>query len=296
MENTKINNTYSIIIQCYNGEEELQNLLKTIPDQERIEILIIDDHSSSPISISKYHNKASCKVLRNEKNSGYGYNRHRGILNASNSYLIFMDSNNIFLSDSFDLYDQYIVESDAVISAAIEMSNGRNQDKINCLNGSCFSKELFYIPEIESISKCSYFEDTILCAYLISNAKKCIFRNGIWSEPGDRHRSSKKLKHPWTYDYLEYLMMSYMFQPYMNKEMKQEAIHKILDNPIYTKYNFEENYYLKIYYMSLFDPAISINKQLYYMLLKNFFYNICQGEHYRILSTIDEYLKCVLQL
>lgn len=292
--NTTIN--YSIIIQCYNGEEELQNLLKTIPDEERIEILIIDDYSSSPISVSKYHTRTSCKVFRNEKNSGYGYNRFKGILNASNNYLIFMDSNNLFLPDAFTLYDNFVLESDAIISAAIEMSNGRNEIGINCLNGSCFSKKLFNISDITSISKCNYFEDTILCSYLISKAKNQIFRNGLWSEPGDRTRSMKKFKNPWTYDYLEYLMMSYMFQPYMNQDMKNEAIQKILHNDIYTKYPYIENKYLKVYYMSLFDSAIMIDKQLYYILLSNFFSNICQGEHPRILTTIDEYLKCVLQL
>ena len=40
---------YSIIIQCYNGEEELHQLLNTIPDREDIEIIIIDDNSFSPI-------------------------------------------------------------------------------------------------------------------------------------------------------------------------------------------------------------------------------------------------------
>ena len=284
---------YSIIIQCYNGEEELHQLLNTIPDREDIEIIIIDDNSFSPIQIQKIYLKTQCLLFRNNKNSGYGYNRQKGLYLASGKYIIFMDSNHLFFSDAFDLYDKYSQEHDLIISSAIEMSNGRNQDEINCLHGACCKRSLFNLKETSEIHKCSYFEDTILCSYLISKSRNLIFQNGFWSEPGDRARSTKSFVHEYTYDYLEFLMMSFMYKPYMRQDMRNEATYKILHNSL-NRYPFAENEYLITYYKTLFDKNIYIDKQLYYYCLKNFFFNILQGEKERILNTVDEYLKCVL--
>lgn len=283
-----MNKTYSIVIQCYNDQEYLNKLLLSIPDFFNIQIIIIDDYSLIPIICTRLFKQAQMEIHRNIQNYGYGYNRSMGILYSKNDYIIFIDCDDIFLSNSFEYYDN--LEYDLLISAPKE-ANIPTQAKVNCLNGACIKRSIITNNNIDSLKKCSYFEDVILLATIISHAKNVIWHNGIWSDPKDRSRSFKQLRHEYTYDFLDYCMMVYMLKPYMNNEIQQEAKQKIITAPMLKSYNFPELNYLKIYYRSLFDSYISIDRKLYYLLLSNFFKVKCGDELPRLQLTLDEYLK-----
>ncbi|MHA1272218.1 MAG: glycosyltransferase family 2 protein [Promethearchaeota archaeon] len=84
----------SIILPVYNEENTVRKVLETIPTDESIEILVIDDHSTDnslqEIKKAKVSNKL--KILRHDKNMGYGAAILTGIKEARGDVLLMMDS------------------------------------------------------------------------------------------------------------------------------------------------------------------------------------------------------------
>ena len=100
-ENIKI----SIIIPVYNVEPYLRECLDSVINQtlKEIEIICIDDCSTdnSYQILEEYAKKDSrIIVLKNEKNSGQGPSRNRGIKISNGEYIFFMDSDD-YISPNF---------------------------------------------------------------------------------------------------------------------------------------------------------------------------------------------------
>ncbi|MHA1724747.1 MAG: glycosyltransferase family 2 protein [Promethearchaeota archaeon] len=84
----------SIILPVYNEENTVRKVLETIPNDESIEILVIDDHSTdnSLQEIMKAKVANELKILRHKKNMGYGAAILTGIKEARGDVLLMMDS------------------------------------------------------------------------------------------------------------------------------------------------------------------------------------------------------------
>lgn len=99
----------SIIIPHYNNPQLLKRLLYTIPDDPRIEVIIVDDCSSKHIeefNILK-NSYPDLKWFSTETNGGGGKARNIGIKNASGKYLLFADCDDFFTPFIYELVDKF---------------------------------------------------------------------------------------------------------------------------------------------------------------------------------------------
>lgn len=99
---------FSIIIPHYNNEISLTKLLKTIPEDKDIEIIIIDDNSKKKL---KYENlikiNRRIKLLKNINKKGAGGARNTGLEDASGEWILFADSDDFFTDGAFNIIKKY---------------------------------------------------------------------------------------------------------------------------------------------------------------------------------------------
>ncbi len=94
---SKIN--YTIIIPHYNNPLKLQRCLNSIPSRDDVEVIIIDDNSSS--EIVDFNNLPKSTVdnfhyVLSKEGGGAGYARNIGLRKASGKWIIFSDSDDEF--------------------------------------------------------------------------------------------------------------------------------------------------------------------------------------------------------
>lgn len=156
-----MNVNYSIIIPHYNSFDSLNLLLKTIPENNFIEIIVIDDKSLNFME-SKIMGKKNLKILKNTTSKkGAGVCRNLGISQAQGTWILFADSDDYFLPTLFESILKYKDdESDMVIFKTKSYYFGTNKEakrnvKINALienyktqNSINSKEELLYRYEV----------------------------------------------------------------------------------------------------------------------------------------------------
>ena len=100
----------SLVIPFYNAEKYLTRLLRSIQNQElkEIEIIFVEDCSTDNglRLLEKYGKKDKrIKIIRNKKNKGCLYSYSRGILEAKANHTMFLDDDDILLSNLKQLYE-----------------------------------------------------------------------------------------------------------------------------------------------------------------------------------------------
>ena len=101
----------SVIIPLYNGEEHLHECLKSVVGQtlEDIEIICINDGSTDQsLDILKEYASADARFkVIDQKNSGSGIARNKGLVLAEGEFVIFIDSDDYYPDNSVlqTLYD-----------------------------------------------------------------------------------------------------------------------------------------------------------------------------------------------
>ena len=159
----------SVVMPVYNAGEYLRNALDSVVNQsmgfENIELILVDDKSTddSRSIIEEYSSKYSnIKQIFLEENSGCpGIPRNIGIRNATSDYIMFIDSDDEYLSEICDkLYNTIITEDADIVVCNYLDAIGDNDVKY-----SCFSDEVVIGSEI------IYF-----CMSLVWN---CIFKRSI---------------------------------------------------------------------------------------------------------------------
>lgn len=84
----------SIIIPVYNEEKTILKILNDLPKNDDIEIIVIDDHSldNSVKEIEKARKHHEIKLIKHNKNQGYGRAILVGIKNSKGNIIVTMDS------------------------------------------------------------------------------------------------------------------------------------------------------------------------------------------------------------
>lgn len=97
--------TVSLIIPVYNRQVFLNKALKSVLSQTVLpdEIIVVDDNSRKPITISKEHKKNNVILLRNEINLGASASRNIGINYSSSNYCTFLDSDDLLSSRKIEV-------------------------------------------------------------------------------------------------------------------------------------------------------------------------------------------------
>jgi len=133
----------SVIIPVYNAEKYLKTAIDSVINQtigfENIELIIVNDNSNdnSEQIIKEYSNKYDNIIdIHLDKNSGLpGKPRNIGIDNATADYIIFLDADDEYLPEAFELLYNTITheESDFVMGSHFH-NNGSRQMKIDILH------------------------------------------------------------------------------------------------------------------------------------------------------------------
>lgn len=103
----------SIIIPHYNSVQLLIKLLKTIPEQPDIQVLIVDDNSTDSLDEAKQYieNRAikNIDILFNDTGKkGAGVSRNIGLNKANGKWLLFADADDYFLQGWYDIVLPYL--------------------------------------------------------------------------------------------------------------------------------------------------------------------------------------------
>lgn len=107
----------SIIVPVFNRLEKLRRLVSTIPDDLRLEIIVVDDGSDVSLKeMCEQHTRLT--LISNTRSKGAGGARNTGLAYAQGKYVLFADSDDVFLPDFAAKVFQYIeLESDIVFFA-----------------------------------------------------------------------------------------------------------------------------------------------------------------------------------
>lgn len=171
----------SIIVPAYNVEQYIGECIESILQQtySNFELIIINDGSvdNTPIIINDYAVKDSRIKLVNQKNSGQGAARNKGIEASQGKYIVFIDSDDIIASTYLnDLYDTLLKsQSDIVICqfcSDIGLLNN-SSEKIDIVSGKRDIMNNFYS------NKCMLFVVPWNKIY-----KRELFENNRFSEDG----------------------------------------------------------------------------------------------------------------
>ncbi|KPZ53589.1 glycosyltransferase family 2 protein [Pseudoalteromonas sp. P1-7a] len=105
---------FSVIIPHFNSFNLLQELIRTIPESNDIEIIVIDDHSKNPPVENDFKYRNNIKILTNHS-KGAGSARNLGILESSGKWLIFADADDFFDVSAFGTIRKSILEGGDII-------------------------------------------------------------------------------------------------------------------------------------------------------------------------------------
>ncbi|MUK46089.1 glycosyltransferase [Aliivibrio fischeri] len=124
---------YSIIIPHFNDFKSLERLLNSIPSRDDIEIIVIDDKSTDEYDLDSI--KSKCIFLNNETSiKSAGTCRNIGLKIAKGKWLLFADSDDVFLNNAFEVFDSYSESVDDIIffksKSLIEGSNNVSERNV----------------------------------------------------------------------------------------------------------------------------------------------------------------------
>lgn len=108
----------SIIIPHFNRPAKLERLLKTIPCNEELEIIVVDDSSTK--DVDEYELLKSrytyVKFYDNDmEHKGAGGTRNVGLNKASGKWILFADSDDYFLGNMWDTVSKYFDNDEDMI-------------------------------------------------------------------------------------------------------------------------------------------------------------------------------------
>lgn len=103
---------YSITITHYNSPVLLSRMLKSIPERDDIQIIVVDDASTeeNKKKISKLSHR-NLELIFTPENHGAGYERNVGFSYVKGKWLIACDCDDLFAKNAFDVLDRYIDSS-----------------------------------------------------------------------------------------------------------------------------------------------------------------------------------------
>lgn len=102
----------NVIIPAYNCTKTLSKTLASLVAQtdSNFEVIVVDDCSTEDIKsiVDDYANKLSIIYIRNEKNMGCGMSRQVGIDNATQKFITFLDSDDMFMPYTVETFNAVV--------------------------------------------------------------------------------------------------------------------------------------------------------------------------------------------
>ena len=102
----------NVIIPAYNCRTTLGRTLSSLVAQTdpNFEVIVVDDCSTEDIKsiVDDYTNKLNIIYIRNEQNLGCGMSRQVGIDNATQKFITFLDSDDMFMPYTIETFNSII--------------------------------------------------------------------------------------------------------------------------------------------------------------------------------------------
>lgn len=154
----------SVIIPAYNGEKFLAETLDCVLSQtlKEVQIVIVNDGSTDSTAdiIADYAKKHSNILALSQPNSGVSAARNNGIKNAEGEYLLFLDSDDVFTADSFELMCNKLDKTGADIAICRVQRFGFGGEEFNPI-----------VDEFTKEDSLDCYDKRLLWNFLVSN--KC---------------------------------------------------------------------------------------------------------------------------
>lgn len=92
----------AVIIPCFNDGPELVEAVRSIDEPEPIELLVIDDHSTDPetLTILDGLREEGVRVIRHDRNRGLSAARNSGLANTTAPYVFPLDADDLAVPGS----------------------------------------------------------------------------------------------------------------------------------------------------------------------------------------------------
>ncbi len=159
-----MNYKLSVIIPAYNGEKFLAETLDCVLNQtlKSVQIVIVNDGSTDSTAdiIAEYAKKHSNILPITQPNSGVSAARNNGIRNASGEYLLFLDTDDVFTPDSFELMCDKLDKTGADIAICRVQRFGYGGEEFNPI-----------VDEFTKEDSIGCYDKRLLWNFLVSN--KC---------------------------------------------------------------------------------------------------------------------------
>lgn len=129
---------YSIIIPFRDSLDQLIIAMKSIPDRNDIQVIVVDN---SKVLFEKEvypkYNKAQLTISSSKYGAGAGCARNEGLKCVKGEWVIFLDADDYFLKEAFDAFDKYRkTEYDIIYFKAesINLTTGEPSDRHKTIN------------------------------------------------------------------------------------------------------------------------------------------------------------------
>lgn len=171
---------YSIAIPHYNSPLLLQRMLKSIPEREDIQVIVVDDGSNidNVNSIKKIQHK-NLDIVYLPENKGGGNARNEGLKRATGKWYISVDADDFFSEDAFIVFDKYKDEDIDCLYFCVQCINANTGKVTRELKSDVMARKYLEYPSAKT-EKLVLFHNTESWNKLVS--VKFIRDNGICYE------------------------------------------------------------------------------------------------------------------
>lgn len=124
---------YSIIIPHYNTPDLLARCLRSIPQRDDIQVIVVDDNSPGVCFFLEAIPELSRKDTEfyvTKDGRGAGHARNIGLTHAIGKWLLFADSDDFFVENFSDILDEYVNDNHDIIFFNIKSCDCYNTNRI----------------------------------------------------------------------------------------------------------------------------------------------------------------------
>lgn len=124
---------YSIIIPHYNIPDLLTRCLRSIPEREDVQVIVVDDNSHGNENYLRDIPELSRKNVEfyiTKDGLGAGHARNVGLSHAAGKWLVFADSDDFFVDNFSEILDEYVNDEHDVIYFNIKSCDCYDTSKV----------------------------------------------------------------------------------------------------------------------------------------------------------------------
>lgn len=309
MINTE-NPIVSIIIPVYNNEKYIQECLSSVLCQtfKNIEVIVIDDGSTDrTLDICQKMSEADKRIkVFNKRNEGVSMARNAALKHISGDYIMFLDSDDKYFSNTVENMLNTIKKynADIAICSFTEDLNYINNSKIvfNCINNNQnYINHLLFNPEVKGFvwnkiykknlfSNVNFPNELNVCEDLYLNcliAKKynpkvVVFNEKLYFYRNNQDSATRNISNLFKHDYFSYDSAYSKIKLLFESDHKNilnsidQAMFYIIQDTYYIVHQQKNNYNQYTHILKMvskkYNSGLKDNKKLYFKYL---LFNIC---------------------